>query len=124
MLEILKNELLLKKSPRKELLRIYEDSTSYRIFDWDTVAGKIKLTANIKGIEQSSIDPDKESGQSLLEKIKNHIAGQDIEEAKLFIQNLPEINKVEIDSWPAWAPTIPSITDNIEFEIRDAITVN
>ncbi|MFH1534010.1 MAG: hypothetical protein ABID64_03700 [Nitrospirota bacterium] len=123
MLEILKSELLLKKSPQKELLRINEDSTSYRIFEWDEYSGKIKLTANIKGIEQFSIDPNKENGEKLLAKIKEHIAGKDIEEAKLYIQNLPEINKVEIDSWPVWSPTIPNIPENIEFEIRDAITV-
>ncbi|NIA02573.1 MAG: hypothetical protein GWP15_04255, partial [Nitrospirae bacterium] len=123
MLEILKSELLLKKSPQKELLRINEDSTSYRIFEWDEYSGKMKLTANIKGIEQFSIDPNKENGERLLTKIKDHIVGKDIDDAKLYIQNLPEINKVEIDSWPVWSPTIPNIPENIEFEIRDAITV-
>lgn len=121
MLEILKNELLLKKSPQKQLLRVNEDSTTYRIFEWDEVHGKIKLTANIKGIEQFTIDPDKENGAKLLNKIKEHIVGQDIEQAKLYIQNLPEVNKVEIDSWPAWSPTVPNIPDNIDFEIRDAV---
>lgn len=123
MLDILKSELMLKKSPQKELLRINEDSTSYRIFEWDDYLGKIKLTANIKGIEQFSIDPSLESGEKLLTKIKDHIAGKDIDDAKLYIQNLPQINKVEIDSWPVWSPTIPNIPENIEFEIRDAITV-
>ncbi len=123
MLDILKNELLLKKSPQKELLRINEDSTSYRIFEWDDLSGKIKLTANIKGIEQFSIDPEKENGERLLNKIKEHVAGKDIEEAKLYIQNLPEINKVEIDSWPIWSPTIPKLPENIDFEIRDALMV-
>lgn len=123
MLEILKSELSLKKSPQKELLGINEDSTSYRIFEWNEATGKIKITANIKGIEQFSIDPDKESGVRLLTKIQEHIAGKDIEEAKVFIQNLPEINKVEIESWPAWSPTIPNITDNIKFEVRKASTV-
>jgi hypothetical protein len=123
MLEILKAELLLKKSPQKDLLRINEDSTNYRIFEWDENRGKIKLTANIKGIEQFSIDPEKESGQRLLQKIRDHIAGKNIEDAKLYMQNLPEINKVEIDSWPYWAPTIPKLSDNIEFEVRDAVMV-
>lgn len=121
MLEILKDELMVKKSPQKELLRINENSTTYRIFQWDEAGGKIKLTANIKGVEQYLIDEDKEAGANLLEKIKEHIAGKDIEEAKLYIQNLPEINKVEIESWPAWSPTVPGIEDNIEFEIRDAV---
>ncbi len=123
MLEILKGELKLKKSPQKELLRINEDSTSYRIFNWDIVNGKVKLTANIKGIEQFDIDPDSENGQRLLQKIREHVAGEDTEDAKQYIQNLTEINKVEIDSWPAWAPTIPTLLENIDFEVREAITV-
>ncbi|MBP9771211.1 hypothetical protein KBC97_03545, partial [Candidatus Gracilibacteria bacterium] len=121
MLEILKDELLLKKSPQKELLRINEGSTTYRIFQRDEAAGKIKITANIKGVEQYQIDPEKENGAQLLEKIREHVAGLDIEEAKVYIQNLPEINKVEINSWPAWSPTIPSLTDNIDFKISDAV---
>jgi hypothetical protein len=124
MLEILKSELMLKKSPQKELLRINEKSTSYRIFDWDEDRGKIKVTANIKGIEQFSIDPTKDNGQRLLNKIKEHIVGKNIEEAKVYIQNLPEINKVQIDSWPVWAPTIPKLPDNIDFEVRDSVTLN
>lgn len=121
MIEILKSELLLKKSPQKELLRVNESTTSYRIFEWDADAGKIKLTANIKGIEQFLIDPEKENGEKLLNKIREHISGKDVEDAKLFIQNLPEINKVEIESWPVWSPTIPTLTENIDFEIRDAL---
>jgi len=123
MLQILKDELMLKKSPQKELLRINEESTSYRIFEWDDNTGKIKLTANIKGIEQYEIDPEKENGKALLDKMKQHIVGMEIEEAKQFIQNRKEINKVEIESWPAWSPTIPNLPDNIEFEIMTAHVV-
>lgn len=120
MLQILEDELMLKKSPQKELIKINESSTNYRIFEWDENAGKIKLTANIKGIEEYEIDAEKENGLRLLEKIKEHIAGKEIEAAKSYIQNLPEVNKVEIDSWPAWSPTIPNLPENIEFEIREA----
>ncbi len=123
MIEILKNELLVKKSPQKELIRINEDSSSYRIFEWDENTGKIKLTANIKGIEQFAITEETESGERLLKKIREHVAGQDIEKAKQYIQNLPEVNKVEIESWPLWSPTIPNLPDNIEFEVREAVKV-
>jgi hypothetical protein len=123
MLAILKSELILKKSPQKELLQVNDDSASYRIFEWDEARGKIKLTANIKGIEQFSIDPSMENGQRFLQNIREHIAGKNIEDAKLYMQNLPEINKVEIESWPAWAPTIPKLADNIDFEIRNAVLV-
>ncbi len=124
MLEILKAELITQKSPNKELLRINENSTSYKIFQKDDAVGKIKMTANIKGIEQYDIDPSTENGKKILEKIRNHIAGKEIEYAKNYIQNLAEINKVEISSWPAWSPTIPKIEENIEFEVREAVIVN
>ncbi|MDX9971132.1 MAG: hypothetical protein RBS56_04485 [Candidatus Gracilibacteria bacterium] len=124
MLEILKAELITQKSPNKELLRINEDSTSYKIFQRDDAVGKIKMTANIKGIEQYDIDPETENGKKILEKIRNHIAGKEIEYAKSYIQNLAEVNKVEIRSWPAWSPTIPKIEENIEFEVREAVIVN
>lgn len=124
MLQILKDELLLKKSPQKELLRINEDSTSYRIFERDEGSGKIKITANIKGIEQFEINPEKENGARLLKKIRDHIVGEEIEIAKNYIQNLPEVNKVEVETWPAWSPTLPGLADNIDFEVREAIEVN
>ncbi len=123
MVAILRDELMLKKSPQKELLKIYDDSTSYRIFEWDEVTGKIKLTATIKGIEQFNINPEDENGERLLSKIRQHVAGKDILAAEQFIQNLPEVNKVTIDSWPAWSPTIPNLPENIDFEIRDASSV-
>ncbi|MBL4694449.1 hypothetical protein JKY72_03715 [Candidatus Gracilibacteria bacterium] len=123
LLAILREELELKKSPQKKLLSINDSSTSYRIFEIEEARGKIKLTANIKGIEQYDINELKDRGAKLLSKIRDHIVGKDIEDAKVFVQNLPEVNKVEIDSWPAWAPTIPNLPDNIDFEIRDATLV-
>lgn len=123
MLNLLTQELMLKKSPQKKLVKINEDTVTYRIFEKDSIGGKIKVTANIKGIEEFEIDPEKENGARLIEKIKEHIAGKNIEEAKSYIQNLPEINKVEIESWPAWSPTVPSVADNIKVEIRDAVMV-
>ena len=121
---LLTQELTLKKSPQKKLVKINEDSISYQIFEKDTVRNKIKITANIKGIEEFDLDPEKENGARLITKIKEHILGKNIEDARNYIQNLPEINKVEIEMWPAWSPTIPTVADNIDIEVRDAITVD
>jgi|GEM_PF-415133 hypothetical protein len=121
MVDLLTQELLMKKSPQKKLVRVNEDSITYRIFEKDTLKNKIKVTANIKGIEEFDIDPDKENGARLINKIREHILGKNIEDAKNYIQNLPEINKVEIDSWPAWSPTVPNVPDNIDVEVRDAV---
>ena len=34
-------------------------------------------------------------------------------------QQTDEVARVEITTWPIWAPTIPSIADNIKFVIRE-----
>jgi hypothetical protein len=118
LLGILKTELKLKKSPQKSLHKIDEASLSYKIVETDKNAGKLKITANLKGIEEFEISPDKENGKRLIKKIKDHILGKDINEAELYIQNLPEVDKVKIESWPAWSPSLPGIPDNIKIEVR------
>jgi hypothetical protein len=121
MLAILTDELTLRKSPQKELIRINEDSINYRIFERDEAGGRIKLTANIRAIEQFIIDPTKESGANLIQRIQERVAGQNVEQAKLYIQNLVEVSNVEIESWPYWAPTVPNLSDNIKFVVRSAL---
>ncbi len=121
MLAILTRELMLKKSPHKILVRINDDTITYRIFEKDDARGQIKITANIKGIEQYEIDPKKQQGQKLLQQITDNIVGRDIESAISYMQNLPQINTVTIERWPAWAPTVPNVSDNIKYEIRDAV---
>ncbi len=116
-MNILKTELKLKKNPEKTLVYIDESSLVYRIFETDPKTKKIKLTATIKGIEEFEVNPEKENGERLVKKIKEHVLGKDIRETRSYIQNLPEINKVVIDTWPAWAPTMPNVPDNIKVEI-------
>ena len=90
----------------------------YKIFDFDENARKTKITASIKGVEEFDIHPDRENGSRLIEKIKSHVLGKKVDEAEQFIQNLPEINKVEVDSWPFWAPTMPNVPENIKIVIN------
>lgn len=123
LLSILKTELKLKKNPEKKLVYIDEESFTYRILPpepTDQSSKKIKITATIQGIEEFEISPEKENGERFIKKIKDHVMGKEIKEAEGYIQNLPEIDKVAIDSWPAWAPTLPGIPDNIKIEIRRA----
>lgn len=120
LLGILKTELNLKKNPQKRLYRIDEESLSYRIVEIISGTGKIKITATIKGVEEFEIRPDKENGQRLIKTIKDHVLGKNINEAEAYIQNLPEIDKAHIESWPAWSPTMPGIPDNIKIEVKRA----
>ncbi len=120
LMSILTTELKLKKNPEKRLVYIDENSLATRIVENDAAGKKIKITATIKGIEEYEISPDKENGDRLIKEIKDHVVGKAVNEAENYIQNLPEIDKVHIDSWPAWAPSLPSIPDNIKIEIKQA----
>lgn len=117
-INILKEELRNRKSPDKKLVNIDENSISYQMID-DTIPGRIKLTASIKGVEEYEIAPDKENGRRLLKKITEHILGIDKKSAEKYIQNLPEIDKVVIKTWPMWTPTLPKVPENIEVKIEE-----
>lgn len=117
--KILKDELTQRKSPDKVLLTIDPDSVVYEIFELEKTSSQIKLTATIKGIEAYDFNPENDNGARLIKKIKEHISGKPIKEAEDYVQNLPEINSVTIKSWPVWAPTIPTVLENIEIEVTD-----
>lgn len=118
LMSILKREIRLKKNPEKTLASIDEESLTYKLVDYDKNSQKVTITATIQGIEEFEVSPKKENGERLIKKIKESIVGKDVREARDFIQNLPEIEKVEIKTWPAWAPTLPSVPDNIQVEIK------
>lgn len=117
--EILRQELLKRKSPDKTLVRLDASSISYELLDVGETPGQIKLTATLKGIEAYNLNPEEETGARLIKKIKEHIAGKPIKEAEDYVQNLPEVNKVSISSWPVWAPTIPTVFENIKVELDE-----
>lgn len=118
LVSILNREIKLKKNPEKTIASVDEDSLTYKLVDYDKASQKVTITATIQGIEEFEVSPKKENGERLIKKVKESILGKDIKEAREFIQNLPEIEKVEISTWPAWAPTLPSVPDNIKVEIR------
>jgi hypothetical protein len=119
MFALLKEELEHRKSPEKLLIKVDEKSISHEIFSFNEIPGQIKMTSKIKGIEAYAIDPTDEHGAQLIKKIKEHIAGKTVKEAEDYVQNLEEVNKVEISSWPVWAPTIPTVFENIEVEVDE-----
>lgn len=121
LVNILNAKLKLSKSPEKKLMKIDSDSISYRLKTIEAGEDPTRqtITATIKGIEQYEISPDKENGRRIIDNIIDHVKGKSVIEAENFIQQLSSINKVEITSWPAWSPNIPSVPDNIKVEIVD-----
>lgn len=118
LLNILKREIRLKKNPEKTLASVDEESLTIKVVSQEKNAQKVTITATIQGIEEFEISPSKENGERLVKKIIESIVGKDVNEARDFIQALPEIERVEIKTWPAWAPTLPSVPDNIKVEIK------
>ncbi len=114
----MKAELKTKKNPEKVLSTIDEKSITYRIFESDDANKILKVTATLKGIEQYNLDSSKPVGEKLIQKIKDHVVGKRLADAKDYIINLPEVSQVEIESWPVWAPTLPTLPDNIEVVLK------
>lgn len=113
LLSILKTEIVASGTPGKQLVRIDDDSVSLNVFEVDLPGSRYKFTAQIQGIEEYQLNTESEAGRQLVEKIKEHIAGNSVEEAERYVQNLEEVNKVEIKVWPVWSPSIPSLAENI-----------
>lgn len=116
LLDILSTELFSSITPGKQLVRIDADSVSINVFEADNSTKNYKFTATLQGIEEYEIDPELEGGSILSKKIKEHIAGKTIDEAESYIQSLTEVNKVEINIWPVWSPTIPTLLENIKIK--------
>lgn len=120
MLEMLRGEIKLRKSPDTRITKIDDTSISYRIFDVDVKLKKITATATIKAIEEFDLNPGRENGERLIQKIKEHVVGRKLQDAKDYILNLPEVAAVDIKPWPIWAPTLPGVPDNINVAIVSA----
>ena len=113
---LLKAEILSVETPGKQVVSIDENSMFITVLEANPSSNSYKITAQIQGVEEYEIDPDLEGGAELTQKIIEHIAGKSVEEAESYIQNLPEVNKVEIKIWPVWSPKIPSLPDNIKIK--------
>ncbi len=118
LLTILKGFLTTHHSPEKRLVYIRDDSLSYSINEIDEVNKKIHLAATLEGIEEFNISTDEENKERFVQKIREHVINKNIQDAKAYIQNLREIDKVSINMWPAWSPTLPGIPENIRVEIK------
>lgn len=123
LLNILRAKLKLSKNPEKILTKIDTESVTIRLvpIEEGDDPTRQKITATIKGVEQYEISPDKEGGRRIIENIKEHILGKSVSEAEIYIQQLPSVNSVSIDSWPAWSPNIPSVPDNISIQVVESL---
>ncbi|MEK9132519.1 MAG: hypothetical protein AAB606_02320 [Patescibacteria group bacterium] len=114
----LRERLFTRADPDKRILEVNDEDINFKFLEEDISAGRVRFTATMRAIQVYELDPEKENGHRFLKKITDHILGAKIDDALLYLQQqTDEIAKVEIKTWPMWAPTIPNIADNVKFEI-------
>lgn len=70
--------------------------------------GKVVLNLEIKAKVYSDID---------LDKLKKALLGKSLKEARIFLENLPEVTKVELKSWPFLKNKIPEDMEEVEVKL-------
>jgi hypothetical protein len=50
--------------------------------------------------------------------LKKGLAGKSLAETKLFLENQPQIAKVEVKFWPIWIKNVPKDVEKIEIQLR------
>jgi len=90
---------------------IYEESLriDYLLESIDLNSGKISLNLEIRTKVYSDIN---------LVELKNALMGKSQEETKLFLENLPQIVKIEIKSWPFLKKKVPENLDKVEIRLN------
>lgn len=118
---LLKKELITRAHPdmriREDL--ISPDKISYEIINEDEELSQIKITASIKGIEEYVIDGNGIAAKRFAKKVKDKILGLTVVEAESIIGNFPEVNELQIKTWPFWISKIPRISENIEIRLME-----
>lgn len=81
--------------------------------------GQVKLTVTVSGIQEYVIDSSAEAGLRFSQKVKEKIINLPVEKARLYLENLPEVEEVDIQMWPIWLKKIPRLSEKIEVELLE-----
>ncbi|OIO52920.1 hypothetical protein AUJ46_06630 [Candidatus Peregrinibacteria bacterium CG1_02_54_53] len=107
----------LKAHVRSEKLLLEESLTYNRlvahVIDYADDLSWIKITVDLSGTEQFTLDPLSPTGAQFARKVRNKVAGLPVDEALRIVKNLPEVDQVEISVWPPWSPKLPPIPAHI-----------
>jgi hypothetical protein len=109
------DDLLAHTGVGKQLLSetVHVDPSRIIIIEYDDNFGWIKVTADILGTEQYELDPLSPDGARFGKRVRESIAGLSVHDAVRILRNFPEVDKVEIKTWPPWNTLLPAISSNI-----------
>ena len=99
----------------RELMRdsVVEQGISVHVIEYDDNLSWVKITAELTGKQQSVLAATTRAGRAFTERVRELIRGKSTQDAARIIQNFPEVDRVDIDVWPPWRKTLPSLMSNI-----------
>lgn len=99
----------------RELIQesVTPESTSVHVIEYDDNLRWVKITAELSGKQRSILEQTSRPGRAFTEKVREMIRGKSVAEAERIIQNFPEVERVEIDLWPPWRDSLPSLSTHI-----------
>jgi hypothetical protein len=117
--ELMKTELNTRTHPNMKLREdsISPDNITYDVIDDNESLGQIKITATVQGIEEYVIDSSTDAGIRFGDSVKKKILGMSISDAESIVGNLPEVDAVQIKTWPMWVSKIPMIPEGIDIKL-------
>jgi len=74
----------------------------------DLELGKINFSLNIKAKIYSDID---------LSALRQALRGKSLEEASVYLENYPQINKSSVSLWPFWVKKVPQKENRVKIEL-------
>ena len=117
-LDLLSREL---KTHVGEGRRLIEETLSLdrlvaHVIDYEDDLSWIKITVDLSGTQQYVLDPLSPTGAVFAKKVREHVQGLSLEDAKRIVNNFPEVERASVSLWPPWSGTLPTILSSIIVE--------
>jgi hypothetical protein len=107
---IAQEKLKKKTTDKQEFLNYLKESVKYEILNYDVSGQKASLKVYLEGEVQSKLKEEEIDREKLL--------GRSKEEVKMYFNNDPRIEKVEVLFSPFWTKRVPTLKDHIEIVIK------
>lgn len=118
---ILKSEIATRTHPDMQLREssLAPENVGYEVIEEDPNVGQVKVTATLKGIEEFAIEPSTPAGVRFGSKVKEAIVGMEVSAVENWVGNLPEVDAVNVKTWPVWIHRIPRIPESIDIKLME-----
>ena len=117
--QILRGSIMAKVHPDMQLSDINYDNVGYDVIDENSDLKIIKVSANVNGREEYTLDTTTESGLRFVNKIKDAVLGMSKADAENYVANLREVSQAEVSTWPFFSTRMPGLPENIEVKMME-----